>query len=269
MTKIMNKVDIRILKDTCYSILKEFDRLCKNSNLKYSLAYGTLLGAVIHKGFIPWDDDIDVIMPISDYDRLLKIGTSSDKFKILSHENESSYYYTFAKMVDTTTVLREKTKPNQKLGVYIDIFPVEYCDNKVACDAKEKNKKLIKRIKFFSSTSNNRAKKQIKNFVGGIAGFIDEKYIEHIYDNYELFLRSINSEKKECSCLFSTGAYLDKNVFTWDLFSGNLIELEFECKKFPVIPRYDTFLTQLYGDYMKLPPEEKQISQHEFTIDFL
>ena len=112
-------------------------------------------------------------------------------------------------------------------------------------------------------------KKQIKNLVGGIAQFVDKKNIEHMYDNYEQFLKSINSEKKECSCLFATGAYLDKSVFSWDLFSDNLVYLDFEDQKVPVVARYNDYLTQIYGDYMKLPPKEKQVSHHEFTIDFL
>ncbi len=119
---------MREIKEIELKILIEFDRLCKENNLTYYLAFGTLLGAARHGGFIPWDDDIDVMMPRDDYERLL-VGfnewSQSDCYELKVYSDGYSIY-PFAKMVNNRTVVTENfTRCEFKIGVWMDIFPLD------------------------------------------------------------------------------------------------------------------------------------------------
>ena len=129
------------LKKVELDILICFDRICRENSLRYSLAYGSLLGAVRHKGFIPWDDDIDVIMPRADYEKLLKLDNIGENMKIF-HFRNSDYFYPFAKMCDIRYKLFESYRPEKCLGPYIDIFPLDYLP-----DDKRKRDKIVKSAK--------------------------------------------------------------------------------------------------------------------------
>jgi|AGTN01.3.fsa_nt_gi LPS biosynthesis protein len=115
------------LKDRAFELLKEFRDVCEKNNLRYYLTGGTLLGAVRHKGFIPWDDDIDVAMPRIDYLKFLKIYKREyDKNNLFAYEINKNYKYMFAKLCDKDTSLIEfDFDCKEKLGVYLDIFPID------------------------------------------------------------------------------------------------------------------------------------------------
>ena len=116
------------IKKVQLDILIYVDKICKDNNIKYSLAYGTLIGAIRHKGFIPWDDDIDIVLKRSEYERLLEVLYKDDnsKYMIFSMKDEG-YFYPYAKVGDLDTIIREKNWPDiQNLGVNIDVFPVDY-----------------------------------------------------------------------------------------------------------------------------------------------
>ena len=111
-------------------ILDVFDKVCRDNNLKYSLAYGTLLGAVRHQGFIPWDDDIDVMMPRKDYDRLLEIWNSqvTNEYIIQNYKTDFDYTNNFSKIrKNHTTFLQSEDEKNKKYhkGLFIDVFPID------------------------------------------------------------------------------------------------------------------------------------------------
>ena len=113
-------------------MLKEIDRICRRENIQYYLAGGTLLGAVRHKGFIPWDDDIDIAMARDEYERFLKVMKKERHpyLKIFAMEFDKEYQYTFAKVVDTRTRLIEEIgKDLPDMGVFIDIFPIDGLGN--------------------------------------------------------------------------------------------------------------------------------------------
>ena len=109
-------------------ILEYIDYVCKENKIEYWLDGGTLIGAVRHGGYIPWDDDIDIIIRRKDYDRALQLFDEySNRFKVLSHKKTDGYYYAFGKVIDTNTRLVEKgIKPINEMGVYVDIFPLDY-----------------------------------------------------------------------------------------------------------------------------------------------
>nr|MCR5207201.1 LicD family protein [Eubacterium sp.] len=125
----MKELSLEEVKKTELEILIRFDEICKNNNIEYSLAYGTMLGAVRHNGFIPWDDDIDVFVKRSDYEKLLGLRYDDGRFEIKSHRYSNNYYYPFAKMIDKNTDLDVSWRLDKDMGVFIDIFPLDYHDN--------------------------------------------------------------------------------------------------------------------------------------------
>lgn len=119
------KLSLDQVKETALQLLIYVDRICEENDLKYSLYYGTLLGAVRHKGFIPWDDDIDIVMLRPDYDKLLSILAKDETYLLLDQSTRPDYRYTFAKLVDSNTYL-ESTQfysgEDPELGVFLNIF---------------------------------------------------------------------------------------------------------------------------------------------------
>ena len=129
----MRKIeDIQELRQIQMGILDEVHRFCESHNLRYFLSSGTLIGAVRHKGYIPWDDDIDIYMPRKDYEEFLQIyHDENGVYRAINPQVESHYYYTFAKVVDLRTKMVETETEGYEIGVYMDIFPVDYVPDDV------------------------------------------------------------------------------------------------------------------------------------------
>lgn len=127
----MRELNLNEVKEIQLRVLEFFSTYCKENKLRYSAYLGTLLGAIRHKGYIPWDDDIDLMMPRDDYDNLVKnFNYANEKFGLLSIESNNNYYLPFAKIYAKKTLLVEDIDIEfEELGVYIDIFPVDYHDN--------------------------------------------------------------------------------------------------------------------------------------------
>ena len=128
----MREIDLKELKQIETEILKQVHFVCEQQGFRYSLAGGTLLGAIRHKGFIPWDDDIDIFMPRPDYNKLVDFCKNNDMpFKLLSNDTDERYGYLFAKAMAKDTVIIEENSNSQNIdmGVYIDIFPIEGLGN--------------------------------------------------------------------------------------------------------------------------------------------
>ena len=123
----MNELTLDELKKIEFDILKHFDAFCKEHNIRYYLAFGTLLGAIRYKKFIPWDDDIDLLVPREDYDRLIRLFRDSERYQLFAFEKNSNFHYPFAKLCDMTTRKEQTIYKNRgvKLGVEIDIFPLD------------------------------------------------------------------------------------------------------------------------------------------------
>ena len=267
----MKEINLNELKEIQLDMLKFVKNICEVNNLKYFLCGGTLLGAVRHQGYIPWDDDIDIFMPIEDYKKFIKIIKDNNEiaYSILDPYDNDEYYYFFSKLIDNRTVMIEDNMPQiNGFGVYIDIFPIyglpnytsqldDYVDKMLqlndiykvkACPqtwnySKNKFKKIIKSIvKFpmYCKYKNIASKKRILSLLEE-NNYNKTKYVGYILSAYE---------KKEI---------LDKRVF------DKAIPMKFEDEYFNVPIGYDQYLKQIYGDYMKLPPLEKRQSHHNFT----
>ena len=223
-------------------LLGAFDAFCRENSLRYSLAYGTLLGAVRHKGFIPWDDDIDVIMPIEDYNYFRAMfpkrkGAQSSTVGLASQLNfKGKNAIPFEKVVDVSVQVKSSfIAKDIKEYVWLDIFPVVSFSNvseaKKAVKQAERYKHLFQASRW--SSNQGGAKGCIKAFAGGIG------YAANI----------------------AWPVYNERELFNANLFN-ELVECEFEQKRFFAFENSDAYLKALYGDYMTLPPKEKRVS-HE------
>ena len=264
--------DLVKYKEILVNCLKVFDSFCLKHNLKYYAAYGTALGAIRHHGFIPWDDDIDVIMPRKDYDRLLDLKEEfGDSYKVFSI-CDKGYYKKFAKFVDMRTSLWEDKNIPFMIGAFIDIFPL---DGTPSDDITES---LKFRNKYVLSYWNIKRSMATYSFAGMLKNLILPldiiTVIKNLYSALWLKLRKDSLIKKHSELEDTVkkfrnglyyasywGIYKDKEIVPKEWFNGSIV-YPFENYHIRVPINYDNYLKHLYGDYMKLPPIEKQDSHH-------
>ena len=245
----------RVLLD----ILSYVDKVCSENNLKYWISYGTLLGAIRHNGFIPWDDDIDVNMPRADYNRFIEITKDEKKYKTLTVMKTKGYNYPFAKVIDSSTyVVEYENKIIDEMGVYIDIFPIDNFGNDIEEAKKECRKinKLTWRVWGFYGISWKK---------NGIKGLVLKSLgIKRLYKN---LLKEIH--KNSDSIYVGIDFYRDEHMLIYknEWFEKTTKHI-FEGRMFNIPERYDEFLTCLYGDYMKLPPKEQRVTLHNMECYF-
>lgn len=262
----MKELDLQELKSIEFDALKMFDAFCKENNIKYFLAYGTLLGAIRYKKFIPWDDDVDLLVPREDYDRVIKLFKDNEKYKLFAFEKDQNYRFPFAKMCDMTT---RKVEPNYnsgvELGVDIDIFPLDAFDDDLE-NAKAEAKYIGKNMfrLNLSKVRKLRASNPLKHLLKSLFMFYckmvgSKHYIKNI-------LKVTNKPEQKGANYVGCKAwcvYGERGIIPAEAFADT-IEIEFEGEKFPAPIGYDTYLTCLYGDYLPEPPKEKQKTHHSF-----
>lgn len=256
----MNEINLEELKALQLKMLLHVDSFCKKNNIKYTLTYGTLLGAVRHKGYIPWDDDIDIAMPRSDYNRFISLYNGSHPdYKVISHINCTNYGLPFAKVHNSKTIMHEYMYKQDCFGVYIDLFPIDGIRSLKQIDIVLKWKKYLNAKKAVLGRNRSVTKNCIIA-LGKIAlCFTSVKRIVKKIVNVSAQFSFEECEK--CCVLYSSNAYreiIQKSIF------DEMIEVEFEGYKFPVPKDYKRYLTSLFGNYMELPPIEERISHHTF-----
>ena len=262
----MKEIDLKELKKLQVKILDDVNLFCKENKIRYWIDCGTLLGAEKYKGYIPWDDDIDIGMLRDDYDKFLKLYNKKNKrYKLMASELDKDYYFQFGKVVDTKTVLYE---PDEETGikgaVYIDVFVY---DN--APDDDDKLKEMYDKRDYYNKFRiaqlfpNNYDKSSFKK---KLMRFFLNIYLKFLPKNYytkkciENSKRYMNEKTKRVGNFTSAKRMTgDKEIFK------SFIEIEFEKKKYPAPVGYKDWLKAFYGDYKKDPPKEKQVSLHKFV----
>ncbi len=233
-------------------ILDEFVRICKKHNLEYYLMWGTLIGAVRHGGFIPWDDDIDVCMPRADYKKLMKIMPSELDSRFFFQTSKTDKYHpaSFSKIRMNNTAFYAKGDNNFKRhrGIFIDIIPMDNRKRKASLFYKIKQR-IANTIK--AHVANKRQGNSTKS----------TWYLNVFPYGWLTCWRDKLYEGKG-ECYQSWGYVFDVNDFS------PAAEMEFAGKKYAVPRNYDKVLTTVYGNYMELPPEDKRIAHLPEFISF-
>lgn len=243
-------------------ILIYFDNWCKQHGLHYSLGEGTLIGAIRHKGFIPWDDDIDLLMPREDYDRF--IATYNGKYRLISLKTEKRWWSCYSRLTDERTFV-EFENPNENYhGLWISLLPIDnYPDDKN--EWMEAKKKLSKYWNYGRMKNSwwHKNVSFIRNFMKyPVKLLLLPISNNHIGTKCQNILKSFNDKttkhKGQMSCIWH-----DPWVFDAELING-FVDVDFENLKFPVLKGYDAYLRGQYGDYMQLPPEHQRVPKHDY-----
>lgn len=265
----MKKIDLDEIRKIQLDILIQVDKFCREHKLRYSLGYGTLIGAVRHKGFIPWDDDIDIMMPRPDYERFLKEFEKTPPLShlaILNYRNNDITPITWTKVTDSRTII---FAPNRKAAVFIDIFPIDGApeDEKVVEYVKETYKRrcYVMRKRRSYKYGKNILKRYIK-YIG--KQILYPKSREWAIREYEEYVHSYPFDTSPNTGLLFLTINYEMLVMPAGIFK-NYRTIEFEGHEFMCISDYDTCLRNLYGDYMKFPPKEKQVRGHDYPTFWL
>ncbi len=262
--------DLRSLQLTELEILKEIKNLCDRHNLEYFLSGGTCLGAVRHGGFIPWDDDVDVMMPYSSYTRFIDLAKKEldGRFFVQTHLTDLHDQQSFAKIRMNNTAMIMPNHKRQKIhqGIWVDIFPLIYVKN----EKDMKTRKIVMSVSNFLQMDTYLLdnEKEFSELLGGA------------YYPFRLFLKvplriraAIHSALLKFAYRKSNGGFFTEawgtmtHMYKRLLLSGELTELNFEGEKFRVLPGYREYLENTYGDYMQLPPVEQRKGHGNLIID--
>lgn len=257
----MRKIDLSELRAIQLDIMAEVDEFCKKNGIRYSLCGGTLLGAVRHKGYIPWDDDIDLMMPREDYDRFAR-EFCSERSVLQDLRKDPNVIEICLKVFRRNTMMTDTQFGRNLWGIYIDIFPIdgapesflEHCNHILML-----RKRLPRVCPFYKTVAKNKSLWFAKYIIKRIAFPFYGNVLE-IKKEIETVAHFVPFETSPNAGVI-LGSYGVREVVKKSVFDS-YIELPFEGKQFPAIKDFDTYLRAIYGDYMKLPPVEQRISHH-------
>ena len=262
--KLMNNDDI---KKVSLEILSDVHDFCVANNLHYSLAYGTLIGAVRHKGFIPWDDDIDIIMPRKDYERFFKLY-KSDRFQVSCPSLNNSYLF-FGRVYDTKTYVKAWRPQTtlQNTGVWIDVFPIDYVPNELGAFENEVSKiSSLYKISHYKRMALQSfcevGFRHVKTILKLLADKIKTNSIDLLKTVAEADeIAKTNINNSDFMGAITCHVYSHKEHIPSHVFS-EFIDVPFEGKLYKSVKDYDVLLSNYYGNYMQLPPIEKRVFPH-------
>ena len=258
----MKELTRKEVQQVSLEILKDIDRFCRENDIHYSIGYGTLIGAVRHKGFIPWDDDADIMMLREDYDKFTRLY-KSDRFEFINHENNSDCWILFGRVCDTLKTVHRTMTPwlggKKEVGVWIDIFPIDETPDDINTHNKVFN--LLKHL-YYQTITQRKTHADVKP---GTPLYLRLK---------SMHLRHFHPRRKIHTPREYTG-YMDmvvkgmqgKGFRHWSQFGdaevpqeyyteeeiGGYVELPFEDTRLMAFQGYDTMLRKVYGNYMKEP----------------
>lgn len=272
--KEYNPEELGRLHEIELMILKDFIQICEENNLSYSIYGGSLIGAIRHEGFIPWDDDVDVLMFRKEYEKFKEIFLSSnnEKYELLANDIEHDYCYAFSKFMLKNTRFEEEwmNQFNFHIGFNIDIFILDDTD-----DNKFKRYYIVSKGFIYNRllvASGVRIddlpflSRIVSHFAHDFLNFFNITPYK-IIQKCLRFLKNISQE--DSKYVFDLSATLSEFplIFYREDFE-NLIQVKFEDIYVNVPKNYDRVLTTHFGDYMTLPPEEKRVNHAVDYIDY-
>ena len=259
----MKEIKIEELRTIQMDILQNVHDFCIKHDIKYTLAYGTLLGAVRHGGYIPWDDDIDIAMLRPEYERFMR-EYKDDVYRFTECRLDKDVHIGFGKVEDTRTLVIEGGN-TKNLGVSIDVFPIDDL-----CDTYEDSVKYVKSYKWNWLIRKAKyrelsiVKSWSKKMAVALLKFICLPFSVHhlTLTNIEKAIKHTNLQSKFvgllCDVNVNEGEIMERAI--WSRYKL----VTFEDRKYMAISDMNAYLKHVYGDYMKLPPKEQQVPKHDF-----
>jgi lipopolysaccharide cholinephosphotransferase len=251
----MNEAVMKEFHHRLCLLMNEIHKICVENNIKYTLLGGSLLGAVRHKGFIPWDDDIDIGMTYDNYMKFVAV-VFERKYDWLEFDlaGKTEFYYPFIKAYDKRTTFLEEMRDDAK-GIFIDIFPISYAGNSYKEALKE-----FKKHRYFQSVLKRKSYRYSTGFLKErILSWLAHFYsVDYLMKKIEQHYNMLNQSRK----LYSSD--MDgtrKGVVPSELFDSYKTYPFEECE-FMGIADSDRYLKMIFGNYMQLPPESQRIPHH-------
>jgi len=273
---MMDSEDRRLshLQECELILAEELKRICELYHLKYFLVAGSMLGAVRHQGFIPWDDDMDFGMPRADYEEFLKMCKKElgSSYKITNWEEDTDFPFSYSKLVLKDTSIREEFSPKdlKNNGIFIDIFPFDK-----APDTKVEQRKQARRIFYLRRAlwlkkgygrviTSHGVKNALKYYLSRImVVFLPYALLKSCFSKTIKKYNKTNCNKMAMDCQYPyTKNIIDKH------WMDNLVLYDFSGKLFPGFRDYDPYLKRIYGDYLELPKKEDRMNHGILEIDF-
>ncbi len=256
--------DIRDLQLKLMGNMRAIDQVCREHHLRYYLWAGTMLGAVRHKGFIPWDDDMDICMPRPDYEQLMAHWREwlPAPYEVISHETDPTYPYPFAKIEDASTTLLERPDFKFLEGIYIDVFPID------GVPTSECRRRLhFRRYKLWRHLLFLRGRDPFKHGYGPRSWFpwlLHKTFsLAWMQNKVRSYMLKYDYDESQYVCDYDDNlrGCMEKRIL------GTPQWYVFEDQQFLGVEHFDEYLSNKYGDYMQLPPKEKQVQHHFFRLD--
>lgn len=254
-------IDNRSLQMELLKIMKEYHRLCQEFSLRYYMLGGTCLGAIRHQGFIPWDDDMDVGMPRKDYERFCELANKElpDDLEIRFYKTVDNSPFHFAKLINKKTTLIEPKYHDYIEGIYIDVFPLDNMSEYTLS-----NKLRCQQIWFKHACIMNHCSTESKK---GVVRQVFQRYskikkLDKLHASLERLMIKENDKEAKYLCNY-LGAWKEREIIPVEIFGKGTL-YKFEDAFFYGPNNADYYLHSLYGDYMRLPPKEKQVCRHDY-----
>lgn len=261
------KANIEILHEVDLEIVKEVVNICNQNGLMYYMLGGTMLGAIRHKGFIPWDDDIDLGMPRTDYEKFLRIAPKrlSKTLNMINYKTDKNYHYYITRIQNLETKVVETRYENEGEYTYasIDIFPLDGTPNnrflrKIYCMRLMAHRAMMS-LHYKNGIDPDRKRGFVEKLILGILKLFPTDVMFNAYNQKEIIDKLLKKYNMQSSVVTGNlmGAYRMRELVP-TIWFGNDAFYTFEGIKMRGILEYDKYLTHLYGDYMQLPPIESR-----------
>lgn len=266
------KLTMKEIQKVSFEILKTIKSICDKEGLNYGLAFGTLIGAVRHKGYIPWDDDVDIIMPRPDFEKLMTYFASHAKelqpYEVWNRSKHPDYPYAITRIIDNRYILDVNNEKPCGMGIFVDVYVLDGAGNSM-----EEARSLLNKTKKYPSCIYLSTRKYLKK--AGTRGFIRNllKPILFVYAKVlgrDYFIKKIESIIAQHD--YEKYSYLA--CIEWDNTTcsvtakkdiENPVEVEFNGEKFKAAANIDFYLKYAYGDYMTPPPEKDRVYHHLYN----
>ena len=257
------------IQEVSLEILKKITKVCEDNRFRYTLAFGTLIGAVRHKGFIPWDDDIDIQMPRPDYERFIEymVNNPIKNLKVFNWKHTNNYIYGISRVCDMRYHIFEEKSVECGLGIFVDVYPIDglgntYMEAKKAYEYTDDSRNKLRRLAY----------KELRD----VGPRLLIKRPKYFFENLLLRLKGsrVLQEQLEKEAIvrpFENYEYVGIPNWNWNkiVYKRKAFEeftkVPFEDSMFYISKMYDEMLREEYGDYMILPPIEKRIYHHFYT----